>query len=260
MPGHVRSEREGEIGWIIFDHPERRNAISSNMWGELAEVVKAFGQDPSIRVVVMRGAGDRAFVSGADISQFQGESGSDTRGGLGPDSDDAFRALAGLDKPLIALIHGFCIGGGMAVSLFADLRYAAVDARFGIPAARLGVGYGFSGVETLARVVRLSRAKEILFTARHYSAEEALAMGLVNRIFEKSILDSSVIELAREIADNAPLTVRAVKMTAREIEREPADRNMGAVEAGIRDCFESDDFKEGVTAFMEKRSPRFQGR
>jgi len=260
MSGRVESEREGEIGWIIFDHPERRNAISSNMWGELTEAAKTFGQDPAVRVVVMRGAGDRAFVSGADISQFQGEPGRETRGGLGPDSDEAFRALASLEKPLIASIHGFCIGGGMAVSLFADLRYAADDARFGIPAARLGVGYGFSGVESLARVVGLPRAKEILFTARYYSAGEAEAMGLVNRVFEKSLLDSSVAELAREIAANAPLTVRAVKLTARELEREPANRNMEAVESGIRDCFESDDFQEGVTAFMEKRSPRFQGR
>ena len=260
MPGHVVSEREGEIGWIIFDHPERRNAISSNMWGELAEAAKAFGQDPAIRVVVMRGAGDRAFVSGADISQFEDETGRETQSGLGLNSDEAFRALALLEKPLIASIHGFCIGGGMAVSLFADLRYAADDARFGIPAARLGVGYGFSGVESLARVVGLPHAKEILFTARHYSAGEACGMGLVNRVFEKSLLDSSVSELAREIAENAPLTVRAVKLTAREIEREPKQRNMEAVEAGIRDCFESDDFKEGVTAFMEKRIPRFQGR
>ena len=133
MPGRIRSVREGELGWIIFDHPERRNAISANMWSELAEAVDAFSQDPAIRVVIMRGEGDQAFVSGADISQFENESGSQTQGDLGLNSGEAFRALAGLDKPLIALIHGFCIGGGMAVSLFADLRYAADDARFAVP-------------------------------------------------------------------------------------------------------------------------------
>ncbi|MEE3328572.1 MAG: enoyl-CoA hydratase [Myxococcota bacterium] len=260
MPGRVESLREGEIGWVIFDHPERRNAISSNMWGELAEAIEVFGQDQAVRVVIMRGAGDQAFVSGADISQFENQPGRETQGGLGLDSDAAFRALASLEKPLIASIHGFCIGGGMAISLYADLRYAADDARFGIPAARLGVGYGFSGVESLSRVVGLPRAKEILFTARRYSAGEAQEMGLVHRVFEKDLLDSSVADLARDIARNAPLTVRAVKLASRELEREPAKRDMEVVEAGLRDCFESDDFKEGVAAFMAKRSPRFQGR
>ena len=140
MAGRIKSVREGELGWIIFDHPQRRNAISANMWSELAEAVDAFGMDAAVRVVIMRGEGDQAFVSGADISQFENEPGSQTQGTLGLHSGEAFRALAGLEKPLIALIHGFCIGGGMALSLFADLRYAAEDARFGIPAARLGVG------------------------------------------------------------------------------------------------------------------------
>jgi enoyl-CoA hydratase/carnithine racemase len=259
MPGRIKSVREGELGWIIFDHPERRNAISANMWSELAEAVDVFSQDAAIRVVIMRGEGDQAFVSGADISQFENESGSQTQGDLGLNSGEAFRALAGLEKPLIALIHGFCIGGGMAVSLFADLRYAADDARFGIPAARLGVGYGLSGVESLARIVGLPAAKEILFTARQYSAVEAEAMGLVNRVFEKSILDSSVAELAHTISANAPLTIRAVKLAAREIERTPTERDLERVEASIRDCFESEDFPEGVAAFMEKRSPKFRG-
>ena len=259
MPGRIKSVREGELGWIIFDHPERRNAISANMWGELAEAVDAFGQDSAIRVVIMRGEGDQAFVSGADISQFENESGSQAQGNLKLNSGEAFRALVGLEKPLIALIHGFCIGGGMAVSLFADLRYAADDARFGIPAARLGVGYALSGVESLARIVGLSQAKEILFTAGQYSADEAEAMGLVNRVFEKSILDSSVAELARKISANAPLTVRAVKLAAREIERMPTDRDLESVEASIRECFESEDFSEGVEAFMGKRKPIFKG-
>lgn len=141
------------VGWIIFDHPERRNAISSHMWGELSEAVRAFAEDDSVRVVVMRGEGNEAFVSGADISQFAGVAGEKTSERLDSSGGDAFEELSGLEKPLIAMVQGYCIGGGLAVALCADLRYASADASFGIPAARLGVGYGLGGIESLASVV-----------------------------------------------------------------------------------------------------------
>lgn len=259
MAGRVHAEVDDHVGWIIFDHPERRNALSAHMWGELAAIADRFAADSRVRVVVMRGAGEIAFVSGADISQFEGAKGGATSSGLEAGGGNAFAALSRLDKPLIAMIHGYCIGGGLAVALCADLRYAADDASFAIPAARLGVGYGMEGVAELSRVVGLSYAKEILFSASRYSAAEALQMGLVNRVVPKSTLEATVEGLAERIAGNAPLTVRSVKLIARELTRERPERDMKAVGEAVAACFDSVDFKEGVSAFLEKRSPHFKG-
>jgi len=261
MAGRIHVEKEGALGWLVFDHPERRNAISHDMWLALPGAARSLADDPEVRVIVLRGAGEVAFVSGADISEFEGmRTGADAAANYEETTGRAFGAIASLEKPVIAMIHGFCVGGGMATALAADLRYAAEDAVFAIPAARLGLAYHAGGIQALEHLVGPSVAKEVLFTARRYAAAEARALGIVNQVFPKAELEREVRAVAEAIAGNAPLTVRSVKVLVRELARDPGARDHGAMSESIRRCFESEDYKEGVRAFLEKRKPRFQGR
>jgi len=262
MGGTVRIERDrrdARVAWLVFDHPERRNAIDVEMWRCIPQAVSELANDEAIRVVVLRGAGDVAFVAGADISEFAEKRSASTTASYDAETGRAVAALAGLDKPVLAMIRGYCIGGGVAVALAADIRYACEDAEFAIPAARLGLGYSAPGLEALRNLVGPSRALEILFTARHFDAREALQMGLVNAVLAPDALERCVREAAARIADNAPLTLKSAKHVMRELARAPEDRSTTSIDASVRTCFESEDYREGVRAFLEKRPPRFRG-
>ncbi len=252
---------EGGIGWITFNSPAKRNAISLEMWEGLGVILESFQQDNEVRVVVMKGAGDKAFVSGADISEFDKERGNaEQKKRYGEISAHANQWLVKLDKPLIAMIQGFCIGGGLATALSADVRIATHDSTFGIPAAKLGLGYDYAGLKVLCDLVGPSRAKDIMFTARFLDAEEALRIGLINFIVSKDKLEQKVKDYAALIAGNAPLTVRAAKLAINEAMKDSDRRDVEHIESLVNGCFNSEDYQEGRKAFMAKRKPKFVGR
>jgi enoyl-CoA hydratase len=261
MTDKLLLEKDGALGWIIFNQPEKRNAVSQEMWQAMAEYVEDVEKDDAIRVVILRGAGGH-FVSGADISQFKDRrrnaaDEAEYRRISGRGSD----ALAHLQKPLLAMIEGVCIGGGVGIAITTDLRIAADDARFGIPAARLGLGYHYKGMDKLMHLIGPAYTKEFFFTARtDFTAQEALRMGLVNQVVPKGELETFTREYAKKIAGNAPLTIKSAKNTVEQLLKPAAERDLALLDKLMADCFNSEDYQEGVKAFSEKRRPQFKGR
>ena len=255
------AETEGGIGWMTFNNPARHNAVTYEMWEAIPKIIEHFVADPAVRVIVLKGAGERAFVAGADISQFEQKRGTaDAIKIYNAATMQANQSLEEAGKPTIAMVNGYCIGGGLAIAASCDLRLAAEGSTFGIPAAKLGLGYDFGGVRKLVHLVGPSFTKEIFYTARTFNTDEALAMGLINRVQPRERLEAYVRDYAQVISGNAPLTIRAVKTSVREALKDPEQRDMTTVREQIAACLASSDYQEGRRAFMEKRPPKFQGR
>ena len=255
------ARKDGAIGWVIFNNPEKRNAMSLEMSEATAATMESYAKDPEVRVVILRGQGDKAFISGADISQFkERRSNAEQVKAAEAISERTNKAIRECPKPVIAMIRGYCMGGGLGTAVVCDLRIASDDSRFGVPAAKLGVGYRFSGIRRLSELVGPSFTAEIFYTGRQFSAQEALQMGLINRMLPAAELEKYVLDYAATLAGNAPLTIAAVKRSLIELRKDPAERDLDLCQKMVDACFASEDYIEGRTAFMEKRKPAFKGK
>ncbi len=255
------TKREGAVATVLFSNPAKMNAVTFDMWSAVPAALAALDADPAVRVVVIAGDGDKAFISGADISQFE-----KLRGTAGAQAEynkaveKAYLAPMNCSKPVIARIRGICIGGGLGFAAACDLRICSEDAVFRMPAARLGLGYSPTGVRRFMNVIGAANTSEIFFTARKFDAREALRMGFVSRVVPAAQLEQAVAETCELIAENAPLTVAAAKFAVQQALKDPAERDMAKAVKMVEACFASADHKEGRKAFMDKRKPSFTGR
>ena len=260
MTGRIVAETAGPLARLVFDNPERRNAVSLEMWREVEQVLARFAADAEVRVLVVTGAGDKTFVSGADISKFESERASrDAVAEYNATGERAYSALHAFPKPTIARIRGACVGGGVNLAACCDLRLCGERSRFAVPAAKLGLGYGLNNIARLADVIGTARAMEMLYTARTFAADEAAGFGLVHRVVPEDRLDGAVDEYVEMIAGNAPLTLKTVKAVVGELRKDLAERDLDKLQRLVDACFESRDYVEGRRAFMAKRKPEFTG-
>jgi enoyl-CoA hydratase/carnithine racemase len=259
--GKMLAARRDAVGVVTFNQPSKHNAVSVEMWGGLGQILDEFAADDSVRVVVVTGAGGRAFVSGADISQFeQRRNNADAQRAYDEQTSVGRQKLGSFPKPTIAMIRGYCLGGGLAIAMQTDLRIASPDSQFGIPAAKLGIAYGFEGLRNLVSLVGPANARMIMYTGERFGADEALRIGLINRIAVTDELENHVFDLAQTIAGNAPLSVAASRLTITQLLKDPDQRDSAAVARAGAACFDSEDYREGRAAFLEKRKPQFKGR
>ena len=258
----IRAEIDKATGHVIFNNPERYNAVSLEMWDAVEHALSAFADDEQVRVLVLSGAGGKAFVSGADISKFEKERGS-------KEATDHYNArlkvvyelIENYPKPTIAMINGHCIGGGLNLAACTDFRIASSKSRFAMPAAKLALGYPFDAIRRLVNAVGVATAKQLMFTAKSIDADAALRLGLVQEVVDEGALSARVADLADSIADNAPLTIRAMKfITTQVMQPDPHKRDLAQCDQLVAACFASEDYVEGRRAFMEKRKPDFKGR
>jgi len=258
MTDKILTEKSGEIARIIFNQPEKRNAVSLEMWEAVEAAATRFAADDSVRILILSGAGGKAFVSGADVSKFESERASaEAVAHYNATTKRVYDLIEGFPKPTIAQIDGFCVGGGVALALSCDLRICGENSQFAIPAAKLGLGYGFEGINRLVNIVGPSFAKEIFFTARRFDAEEARMMGLVNRVVPADQVAQAAQDTAEMIAANAPMTVASVKYIVGQTVTDESKRDLDECAARVKACFDSADYIEGRRAFLEKRTPNF---
>jgi enoyl-CoA hydratase len=261
VSGLICAETTGPIGWLVFDNPTKLNALSPGMSEDALTVIEAYEEDPAIKVVIMRGAGTKAFISGGDISSFDKTRANAEVARLAREAPAKLRRkMLDLPKPLIAMIHGYCLGGGLGMALNADLRFASAESQFGIPAALRGIAYAPDGLKSLVDLVGPSVAKDIMFSARRIRPDEALRIGLINRVIAPEALEAETIAYAEQLAANAPLSIRASKFFIDQLGLPHTERDDARMDAMQREAENSADFQEATRSFMEKRKPVFHGR
>ena len=258
----IKAHVSDATGHIVFNNPERHNAVSLEMWDAVEQALTAFEGDAEVRVVVLSGAGGKAFVSGADISKFDSERG--TREAVehyNARLKVVYDIIENYAKPTIAMIDGHCIGGGLNLAACTDIRIASAKSRFAMPAAKLALGYPFDAIRRLVNAVGAGSAKQLMFTAKSIDAETALRLGLLQEVVADGALEDRVAELSGTIAANAPLTVQAMKFIATQVMHpDPTARDLETCDQMVAACFASEDYVEGRRAFMEKRKPDFKGK